>query len=65
MPLVSTILDLPELMYKQFQGIWIPAGRYSFSYRLNLQNNFVIRGAGPWYTELHGHDFGKKKHLLD
>jgi len=43
---------------KNAAGIWIPAGRYSFSYRLNLQTNFVIRGAGPWYTELHGHDFG-------
>jgi len=43
---------------KNAAGIWIPAGRYSFSYRLNLQNSFVIRGAGPWYTELHGHDFG-------
>eukprot|EP00026_Physarum_polycephalum_P009660 Phypoly_transcript_09791.p1 GENE.Phypoly_transcript_09791~~Phypoly_transcript_09791.p1 ORF type:complete len:411 (+),score=66.79 Phypoly_transcript_09791:70-1302(+) len=43
---------------KNAAGIWIPAGKYSFSYRLNLQNSFVIRGAGPWYTELHGHDFG-------
>jgi len=43
---------------KNAAGIWIPAGTYSFSYRLNLQDKFVIRGAGPWYTELHGHNFG-------
>jgi len=43
---------------KNAAGIWIPEGNYRFSYRLNLQDNFVIRGAGPWYTELRGHSFG-------
>jgi hypothetical protein len=43
---------------KKPAGMWIPAGKYLFTYRLNLQTSFVIRGAGPWYTELHGHDFG-------
>jgi len=43
---------------KKASGIWIPAGTYRFSYRLNVQNDFIIRGAGPWYTELRGYSFG-------
>jgi len=37
--------------------VWIPAGRYVFSTRITV-NTVTIRGAGPWYTELHGYDFG-------
>jgi len=42
---------------KQNVGVWIPPGRYVFSQRLTV-NTVTIRGAGPWYTELHGNDFG-------
>jgi len=43
---------------KNAAGIWVPAGSYHFTYRLNLQDKFVIRGAGPWYTELKGRNVG-------
>jgi len=43
---------------KSASGIWVPAGKYKFSYRLNLRDKLVIRGAGPWHTELVGHNFG-------
>jgi len=43
---------------KNAAGIWVPAGKYTFSYRLNLRDNMIIRGAGPWYTELYGRNVG-------
>jgi len=38
-------------------GVWIPVGRYYFSFRITV-NGVTIRGAGPWYTILEGNDFG-------
>jgi hypothetical protein len=35
------------------QGLWIPAGTYTISSRINVQG-VTIRGAGPWYTILEG-----------
>ena len=35
------------------QGLYIPAGRYTITGHIIL-NNVTIRGAGPWYTILHG-----------
>jgi len=43
---------------KANQVVWIPAGRYIFSAKITAINSVTIRGAGPWYTELHGYDFG-------
>ncbi|WP_435137123.1 carbohydrate-binding protein [Actinacidiphila sp. bgisy144] len=33
------------------KGLWLPAGTYSISGRVNLAN-VSLRGAGPWYTTL-------------
>jgi len=41
----------------QGKGVWIPAGTYSLS-TLVVLNTVTVRGAGPWYTILNGHDFG-------
>jgi len=41
----------------QGQGVWIPRGTFSLSMRITV-DRITIRGAGPWYTELHGPDFG-------
>jgi len=38
-------------------GVWIPAGTYFMSTRV-VVDQVTIRGAGPWYTEMHGMDFG-------
>ncbi len=35
------------------RGLWIPAGVYTVSSRINVQG-VTIRGAGPWYTILKG-----------
>ena len=35
------------------KGLWIPAGTYTISARINVQG-ITIRGAGPWYTILKG-----------
>jgi len=35
------------------KGLWIPAGTYTISARINVQG-VTIRGAGPWYTILKG-----------
>jgi hypothetical protein len=43
---------------KANQVVWIPEGRYIFSSKITGINGVTIRGAGPWYTELHGYDFG-------
>eukprot|EP00026_Physarum_polycephalum_P003344 Phypoly_transcript_03354.p1 GENE.Phypoly_transcript_03354~~Phypoly_transcript_03354.p1 ORF type:complete len:494 (-),score=67.72 Phypoly_transcript_03354:642-2123(-) len=43
---------------KSGQVVWIPAGRYIFSSKITGIDGVTIRGAGPWYTELHGYDFG-------
>jgi len=42
---------------KANSGVWIPIGKYSISQYIMI-NGVTIRGAGPWYTELHGNDFG-------
>ena len=34
-------------------GLWIPAGAYTISARINVQG-VTIRGAGPWHTTLKG-----------
>lgn len=43
---------------KANQVVWIPPGSYYFSQKLTSVNGVTVRGAGPWYTELHGNDFG-------
>jgi len=43
---------------QQKTSVWIPAGTYTFSQRISLGNGVTIRGAGWWYTNLHGNDFG-------
>ncbi len=35
------------------QGLWIPAGTFTISSRVNVQG-VTIRGAGPWHTTLKG-----------
>jgi len=40
------------------QGIWVPQGTFYLSHWVQVQNDVTIRGAGPWYTELHGNDVG-------
>ncbi|MEH0985419.1 CBM35 domain-containing protein [Micromonospora sp. CPCC 205556] len=35
------------------RGLWIPAGTYRISSRINVQD-VTIRGAGPWHTTLRG-----------
>jgi alpha-1,3-glucanase-like protein/carbohydrate binding protein with CBM35 domain len=35
------------------KGLWIPAGTYTISARINVQG-VTIRGAGPWFTTLKG-----------
>ncbi|BCY08438.1 CBM35 domain-containing protein [Actinoplanes sp. L3-i22] len=35
------------------KGLWIPAGTYPITGRINVQG-VTIRGAGPWYTTLRG-----------
>jgi len=42
---------------KSSTGVWIPVGTFSFSSRVTV-NKVTVRGAGPWYTELRGNDFG-------
>jgi len=42
---------------EQNKGVWIPAGKYSFKQNLGA-DKVTVRGAGPWYTELHGNNFG-------
>ncbi|MBW6439791.1 right-handed parallel beta-helix repeat-containing protein [Actinoplanes hulinensis] len=37
------------------KGLWIPAGTYPISSRINVQG-VTIRGAGPWHTTLKGVD---------
>jgi hypothetical protein len=43
---------------KSNQVVWIPSGKFIFSSKITAINGVTIRGAGPWYTELHGYDFG-------
>jgi len=40
------------------KGVWIPVGKFLFGYRVNIDQGVTIRGAGPWYSELRGHDAG-------
>jgi len=42
---------------KQNAGLWVPKGIYWMTHYLPV-NQVTIRGAGPWYTEFHGNDFG-------
>ncbi|MFL6074784.1 MAG: discoidin domain-containing protein [Mycobacteriales bacterium] len=41
----------------QGKVLWIPAGTYTVNQHL-IVNNVTIRGAGPWYTVLHGNGVG-------
>jgi len=38
--------------------VWIPKGTYSLSNKIYSVTKVTIRGAGPWWSELHGLDFG-------
>jgi hypothetical protein len=38
-------------------NVWVPAGRYTVTGHIVL-NHVTIRGAGPWYTTLHGAGVG-------
>jgi len=42
---------------KGSNGVWIPAGKYTMSSRV-VVDQVTVRGAGPWYSEMHGNDFG-------
>jgi Pectate lyase superfamily protein/Carbohydrate binding module (family 35)/Carbohydrate binding module (family 6) len=37
----------------QGKGLWVPPGQFEFNNHVNLAN-VTIRGAGPWYSILHG-----------
>lgn len=37
----------------QGKSLWIPAGRFDINARINV-DHVTIRGAGPWYSILHG-----------
>jgi hypothetical protein len=37
----------------QGKGLWVPAGQFEFDAHVNLAG-VTIRGAGPWYSILHG-----------
>ena len=37
----------------QGKGLWIPAGQFEINAHINLAN-VTVRGAGPWYSVLHG-----------
>jgi hypothetical protein len=37
----------------QGKGLWVPAGQFEINAHINLAN-VTIRGAGPWYSILHG-----------
>ena len=39
------------------QGVWIPAGTFTVTSHITL-NNVTVRGAGPWYSILHGNGVG-------
>eukprot|EP01121_Diplochlamys_sp_Union-15-3_P022794 TRINITY_DN980_c0_g1_i3.p1 TRINITY_DN980_c0_g1~~TRINITY_DN980_c0_g1_i3.p1 ORF type:complete len:412 (-),score=97.02 TRINITY_DN980_c0_g1_i3:33-1268(-) len=39
------------------QGVWIPVGKFLLSSRVTV-DKLTLRGAGPWYSELHGNDVG-------
>jgi hypothetical protein len=43
---------------KKAAGVWFPPGTYQLSFRIDLQNGLIVRGAGPWYTFLVGNDVG-------
>jgi len=38
---------------RQGKSVWIPAGSFTVTGHIML-NNVTVRGAGPWYTTLHG-----------
>jgi len=37
----------------QGKGLWIPSGQFEINAHINLAN-VTVRGAGPWYSILHG-----------
>jgi Pectate lyase superfamily protein len=41
----------------QGKGLWIPQGTYSVTSHI-IVDNVTIRGAGPWYSVLHGNGVG-------
>jgi hypothetical protein len=42
---------------KQNKGLWIPPGIFTITNHI-IVNNVTIRGAGPWYSVLHGKNVG-------
>lgn len=42
---------------KQGKGLWIPSGTFTVTRHI-IVNNVTIRGAGPWYSVLHGNGVG-------
>jgi hypothetical protein len=41
----------------QGKGVWIPAGTFTITSHI-IVNNVMMRGAGPWYSVLHGNGGG-------
>lgn len=41
----------------QGKGVWIPRGNFTITSHI-IVNNITIRGAGPWYSVLHGNGVG-------
>jgi hypothetical protein len=41
----------------QGKGVWIPVGTFTITSHI-IVNNVTVRGAGPWYSMLHGHGVG-------
>ncbi len=39
------------------QGVWIPSGTFTVTGHISV-NNVTVRGAGPWYSVLHGAGVG-------
>lgn len=55
----STSAIQSAVTYAEAQGlnVWVPAGVYTVTGHIIL-NHVTIRGAGPWYTTLHGAGVG-------
>jgi hypothetical protein len=53
----TAIQNAVEAASKQDKGLWIPPGTFTVTSHL-IVNNVPIRGAGPWYSILHGNGVG-------
>jgi hypothetical protein len=35
-------------------SVWVPSGNYTITQHIQLTDNLVLTGAGPWYSVLRG-----------